>query len=275
MPRRRGQAAVLSLLVAVSAARADTAKPALPQRIASLVGTYEAASRAIVGLCVVDLRTGRPLAAARPDEQRTPASNQKLLTGAAALAKLGGSFKFTTAVCLSGKDIVLLGDGDPMLGDPRRAAANGQSIYHHVDLWAAAIRRKAGAKLAGDILVVRRVKAFRHPDWSKSQYVNDYCAPVASLNFHNNCYDVTFRVAGGAARAVVVPQSRFIRVVGKLAPGKSHLWSLRSTTDESSVTIRGTVRPTSDPYSAPVSNPPLLLGRILADRIETLPAAAS
>jgi len=279
-PRVKGLPAPVAIVLAVlavcapqspaetKAASQPASRPLTPQQQAeALVGQFRKDDGGIVGASAVNVRTAETLFSINADEPMTPASNQKLLTAAAALAKLGSGFRFTTAICLSGKDIVLLGDGDPMLGDPRRAAATGQSIYRHVDLWAAAIRRKTGAKLAGDILVVRRVKKFRHPDWPKSQYVSSDCAPVASLNFHNNCYDVTFRVAGDTTQAVVTPQSSFIRVVSRLSPGEPHLWSLSSASDESSVTIRGTVKATTDPYSAPVSNPPLLLGRVLADRI--------
>ncbi len=47
-----------------------------------------------------------------------PASVQKLCTTAVALEKLGNDFQFVTTVAMAGSDLVIVGDGDPTLGDP-------------------------------------------------------------------------------------------------------------------------------------------------------------
>jgi serine-type D-Ala-D-Ala carboxypeptidase/endopeptidase (penicillin-binding protein 4) len=52
----------------------------------------------------------------------TPASTTKLLTGAAALAELGPMARFRTTVRQSGREVVLVGGGDPFLASSRAAA---------------------------------------------------------------------------------------------------------------------------------------------------------
>ena len=245
--------------------------PSLQDGIDRLVSEYEKASGAVVGVSVVSLPGGKATAAVRADRQFVPASNQKLLTGAFALAKLGGQFRFTTRVYLSGGDIIVEGGYDPLPGDPRLAKVAGKSIYHELDRWAAAMKIKLGKTFKGALIVSALTdrRAYRHEDWPKSQHQRWYAAPVAPLNFHDNCFDVTFAVRDGKVIPNVQPESRLIRIVNRLRLDSRHVWSLGSRADDSVVTLRGKVSTsTRDPYSVAVNDPPLLLGRVLVDRLE-------
>ena len=80
--------------------------------------------------CLVVDRDGLRLYDARPDERLVPASNLKLLTGFAALTRLGPETRFTTEArstrppsngVLDG-DLFLIGGGDPLLGTADYAA---------------------------------------------------------------------------------------------------------------------------------------------------------
>jgi len=244
--------------------------PSLQQAVAALAADYEKRSGAVVGVSAVDLPSGRAVVSVRAGELFIPASNQKLLTSAFALAKLSGDFRFTSAVYRLGGNLLVFGDGDPTVGDPVLAAAAGRSIYAELDRWSAAISKAVGAKLDGDILVCGLADAgrYRHADWPKSQHHRWYAAPVAGLNFHNNCFDVTFVRDGREVRPEVQPAGGFIRLVTGVKLGRRHIWSLLSSADDSTVTITGTIIGTvSKPVSVAVNNPPLLLGRVLADRL--------
>lgn len=271
--KRPGQASLvwLAVLLGLFPSQAAGGDGRLSQRIKAMVSKYEAASGAVCGLSVVDLRDEKTLLEVRPDRLFIPASNQKLLTSAFALARLGEKFKFTTSVYLLGRDILIVGGGDPTLGDPVVAGDKGETVYAELDRWAQAIRRKVGPAFGGDLLVCGSfpLKSFRHPDWPESQRHTWYSAPVAGLNFHNNCFDVTFTVADGRIHPNVSPASRFIRIANDLKKGKRYLWSLRSNDDDSLVRLRGKVGGASaSPQRAAASNPPMLAGRVLADRLE-------
>ena len=142
----------------------------LQQRASVLVSACQKATGCVAGVSAVDLRTGETLVAIRDKQLFIPASNAKLLTGAFALARLGGDFKFVTSVYLLGDDILIRGDYDPTPGDPRLAAAADESIYAELDRWAAAVKRRVGERFAGDVLVCDRRggRAYRHPDWPTS-----------------------------------------------------------------------------------------------------------
>ena len=275
----RAWAVCAMLLLAATAGGAE--KPAtLAQRIAQAVGVYEQRSKAVVGAAAADLRTGKTILGLRQNQQFVPASNQKLLTAAFALAKLGGNFRFETAAYLVADDLWIVGSGDPTFGDPRiakRSGKNGKGVYAELDRWAAAIAKVRPGGIDGNIVVFScftpgqsaRLESFRHPMWPKSQHHNWYAAPVAGLDFHNNCFDVTFaRDKRGATVPVVVPRTRWIRVVNRTRPGAKHVWSLRTNADDSVLTVRGTVKgPSRYPLSVAADNPPLLFGRVLADRL--------
>ncbi|MFW6062457.1 MAG: D-alanyl-D-alanine carboxypeptidase/D-alanyl-D-alanine-endopeptidase, partial [Planctomycetota bacterium] len=262
-------AAVVLATACVAAARPidDAAK-----EVRERVQAYERGSGAKVGLSIVDARTGRPVLGMRRNELMIPASNQKLLTSAFALSKLGTGFRFTTAVYLVGEDLVILGDGDPTLGDPRLARKNGRSVYAELDGWVKKVRARLGSGATVDnVLLVRRRKRqpLRHPDWSEYRSQDDYVAPVCELNFYNNCLDVTFQVGGGRVYPKVKPASRLITIVDRLRKGRRHIWSLSMNGDDSKITLRGRVtQTTSEPYSVAVNRPGLLLGRVFADRLE-------
>ena len=259
------------LCVAFACEAAFAGEPtALEKAALSAIEAYEAQHGGIVGFCAADVRSRATLVELRAKERFLPASNQKLLTAAFALAKLGGEFEFTTEVCLLGKDLLLLGDGDPTLGDPVLAAGSGFTVYAELDRWAAAVKEQVGERGIRRIVACStlRPEGARHPDWPAEQRRQWYVAPVSGLNFQDNCYDVTFTVVGGQVQPDVRPQSRFIRLENELKIGAKHVWSLRPNEDESVVTLKGTVKTsTSEPLSVAAENPPMLLARTFAERL--------
>ena len=247
-------------------------KPASPQvKVAALVAAYEKEIKATAGVSAVRVADGGVLASIRSDRRFVPASNQKLLTGAFALARLGGEFKFVTTVYLLKSGVILIrGDFDPTLGDGRLAAAAGKSRYGELDRWAEAVKAASPKKPPPRILLEDSPKAadYRHPDWPQSQHRGWYAAPVGRLNFNNNCFDVRFHLAKGRAIAGLFPDSRFWRIVNKVKPGRKNAWWLTPDADHSVITLRGTINQ-SRPGALTVAadNPPMLLGRTLAERL--------
>jgi D-alanyl-D-alanine carboxypeptidase/D-alanyl-D-alanine-endopeptidase (penicillin-binding protein 4) len=228
--------------------------------------------RATVGLAIVELPSGETLYEHNAGKALVPASNQKVLTTAVALHRLGRDFAFTTALCRLGEDLVVTGDADPTLGDPVLAARHERSIYADLDRWSARVRKLAGATIDGSLLMRSRIAPQKlwNPDWTARDRSRHYGAPVADLNFHNNCYDVTFQRDEKTARIVPVvqPASAFIDVDDQLRRGKRHTWRLIPAAGDAAVILKGTVRSTSRfPLSVPCDDPPLLLGRVLLDRL--------
>jgi D-alanyl-D-alanine carboxypeptidase/D-alanyl-D-alanine-endopeptidase (penicillin-binding protein 4) len=250
---------------------AGPARAGLDEQLKARISDYRNSSKALVALSVVDLQTGKTLSSLQQTRQMIPASNQKLVTSILALKRLGHDFTFKTSVYLYQGDLCLAGDADPTLGDPILARRDNQTIYDELDLWARTIGPKLPRRSFGDLVLYADPPAgtqWQHTDWSDGDKARWYGAPVGALNFHNNCYDVTFRIQAGKVLPDVTPASRFIQVTDQTRKGKRQIWLLRPEEDESKILLKGTVaRASSEPISAPAKHPPLLLGRVLADRL--------
>ncbi len=176
------------------------------------------------GVLVVDPVAGDTLYSRNAGKLFMPASNQKLLTGATALALLGGDFRFETRVMgasapihgiLTG-DLAVIGDGDPTYSDslaggdamaPFRALADSLAARGIVDITGRLVR-------GGD--------AF--PDsslgfgWAWDDLDYDYSAPVDEL-FFNEGYATITVVAGripGAPVTVRTSPARSVPRIGRV-----------------------------------------------------------
>lgn len=263
---------LMTAAAVATTANAQTAsrRSELTAKLTELVRAYEQQSGATVGLCV-RYADGSELLCRNGGRQFVPASNQKLLTAAFAITELGHDYSFTTRVLAKGSDLYVVGGFDPTLGDARVAEEKGEDIYAELDRWAKAAKEHSGDRnIRRMILAVRSPKGpYRPDDWPRSQHQRWYCAPVAALNFNNNCYDIGFTVtSAGAVIPRVSPGSRFISVVNNVRRSSRHVWSMSAAADESTVTLRGQVSTTTpDPLPVAANDPPMLLGRVFADRL--------
>jgi D-alanyl-D-alanine carboxypeptidase/D-alanyl-D-alanine-endopeptidase (penicillin-binding protein 4) len=246
--------------------------PSLQDRAADIAARFERAGLGRAGIAAVDLLTGRQVLAVRADEPFMPASNQKLLTSVFALERLGADFRFATGAYVLDGDVVVSGEFDPTFGDPLIAAEAGRDIYAELDRWAAAVRAAVAGKPVRDVLVVSpHGWPARHPDWPAAQRDDWFAAPVGTLNFNDNCMDVSFAGPAGKPTPVLSPAGRLIRIDNRLtiSPGKPNRWSLRGAGNEQTFVLSGVVgQAGGEPISVAVDNPDLLLGRTLADRLE-------
>ncbi|HUO09628.1 MAG TPA: D-alanyl-D-alanine carboxypeptidase/D-alanyl-D-alanine-endopeptidase [Phycisphaerae bacterium] len=117
-----------------------------------------------------------------------PASNCKILTTAAALEKYGARASFKTYLYKVGEDLVVVGGGDPGLGDPKIAEAKGEKITTAFERWAEVLKR-AGVVQFRDLVIDDRVfDAERvNPNWPAHDAGEWFCAPIGGLNFNDNC----------------------------------------------------------------------------------------
>ena len=250
----------------------------LQDQIAQLVTTYEGGSGAVAGVSVRRCDGGDKIVSVKDDELFTPASNQKILTSAFALAELGGDYQFETRIYAQGNDVIIVGDFDPTLGDPVLAESSGRGIYADVDEWAAAIKRHFGDREVDTIILAAwgDTTSWRHPNWPTNQRRRTYVAPVSTLNFANNCLAATFVRTGQVIQPTLIPASRYIRVINNLAVGTEQAWSLVPSDDLSTVTLRGRIATSSNErIGTAIDNPPMLLGRVLAERLARIGVGCS
>ncbi|MGC8667179.1 MAG: D-alanyl-D-alanine carboxypeptidase/D-alanyl-D-alanine endopeptidase [Chthonomonadales bacterium] len=167
-----------------------------------------------MGVVIQHLATGRVLYSLNPGALLMPASNQKLVTSAAALAILGPDFRFITRVVAAeapGPDgmvrgnVYLKGGGDPLLND------------QDLDDLAAAVRKAGVRCITGG--VVGDASLFTDgpygDGWAWDDFSYAYSPEVSALNLNENVVIVECRPGRRAGDPVAVrlrPDVGFVQV---------------------------------------------------------------
>ena len=222
-----------------------------------------------VGLQAVWLKDGAVLASRDPQTPMQPASVHKLATSAVVMSVLGSEFKFTTTLATLGEDLLVVGDGDPTLGDPIMASESGGTIYDVPDAWVAKLKELKITAIKGKIIVDDGIfEGGRNPDWPRGQESTWYSAPVSGLNFNDNCLDISVRRTGASVSAELSPASQFMDVINRLTAGSKDTYHMRLANEDRTVTLLGQVKSSSSsPQPTAINEPALLFGRVLADRL--------
>jgi len=138
-----------------------------------------------------------------PDTPRTPASNQKVLTAALALHRLGADFRFRT-VFARGPDgsLLVIGDGDPNMSG-RFFDGDANLVLRAV---ARDLKQEGLTAVPGGIILdaTRFDDQFVHPDWPADQLDRWYSAPVGALVYNDSCWDFKVRPASVPGGRVAV-----------------------------------------------------------------------
>jgi len=266
--------ALTVLLVAWPAAPAYAE---LQQRVEQLIRDAGYSSRHI---SVAVRECGEPtlavdVAASTP---RIPASNQKLLVSGLAARVLGPDFRFETRLLQRDGDLVVVGDGDPGLGDdallaemtlPDGSPATATGL---LDLWAAAAWQ-SGVRTVDTLVIDDRVFGgdVRSDGWPKDQLHQWYCAPVTGLNFSCNTISFTPAPSGGRVLPRGRPSWGGIEIVNEMKVGAAGSKSVIHTAggpDRSHILLRGNVsRPQQSPVQVSIEAPAEAFGLLLADRL--------
>ncbi len=225
-----------------------------------------------VGVHAVDARTGRRLYARNADELFVPASNQKLLTTAAALDLLGADFTFITTFALRGQDLVVIASGDPGLGDPRLAKRAEQAIDAAFVRLAEALKQAGRPRIAGDLVVDATVfgRTLFHPNWPADQAGEWYAAEVAGLNFNNNCVDIRLAPDGGKVAVELTPATDYVTITNKAVvdSGKHLVWFQRQGKGNL-IVAGGKVKARMwEPASVPVHDPTAFTARVIVETLK-------
>ena len=192
---RRAARALAAILVAGCAAR--RALPPLAPEVLQLDAELDSAfsgvafARASWGVVVQSRDNGQVLYRRNADHLFMPASNQKLLTGATSLARLGADFRYHTPVLARGSrtadtlrgDLVVIGRGDFTLS---QHASGGADVLASLRPWADSLRARGIHVVTGR--VVGDASFFPDPvlgeGWMWDDLQDSYSAPVGALQFN-------------------------------------------------------------------------------------------
>jgi D-alanyl-D-alanine carboxypeptidase/D-alanyl-D-alanine-endopeptidase (penicillin-binding protein 4) len=198
-----------------------------------------------------------------------PASNVKLLTTAAAFERYGPKAAFRTLLYRIGNDLVVVGSGDPALGDPKLCAEAGWTVTTLFEQWAAQLQ-KIGVKSYGDLIVDDSAldQQFIHPAWPTDQLLSWYEAPVGGLNFNDNCLDWLPTISAHGVGAQLIPSTKYVSLANKAKRGgETHAWLWRAA-DSNAFELRGTIAANGhEPESVTIVEPGLWSGTVIRDTL--------
>lgn len=142
-------------------------------------------------ILAISLASGDTLVAVEADQPLAPASNQKVVTSAAALHHLGPEYRFSTYLLADGPvrdgvlhgDLILFGTGDPTFGDPPQRGAGAA-----FPAFLAALREMGIEEVRGDVVGDESYfeGPFRRPAWNPGGLNDWYAARVSALTFNEN-----------------------------------------------------------------------------------------
>lgn len=168
------------------------------------------------GVLVVDALDGDTLYSHNAGKLFMPASNQKILTGATALAQLGPDFRFRTTFAACGQvrrgtlqgDLVVHGRGDPSFSDAMRGDAMIPMREVADSLAAHGIRRIRGSIIAGADAFPDAPHGF---GWAWDDFTEPYSAGVDELFFNEGFARIVLTPNPRRTRGAVIATSRPIR----------------------------------------------------------------
>ncbi|GAA3435814.1 D-alanyl-D-alanine carboxypeptidase/D-alanyl-D-alanine-endopeptidase [Kutzneria kofuensis] len=237
-------AALLALPAAASAGSANAS--ALGQDLDSLLANPELAG-GHAGLVVRNADTGETLYSRLGDDLLVPASNEKLVTSAAALDLLGADYSFDTIVRPAGTVSGGTLTGDLYLkgfGDPSTTLADYQAMANQVKQ--AGITNVTGHLVADDTYYdsVRL-----GPGWAWDDEPYFYNAQVSALTVapdnNANAGSVNVTVAPGAqgqpAVVTMTPPNTYVTIQSTATTGTSTGLSVNRVHGTNTITVSGTI----------------------------------
>lgn len=224
---------------------------------------------------VQSMETGEVLYELNPSKLVMPASNMKVVTMAAAAARLGWDHRYETTLATAGEldddgvlhgDLVVRGTGDPSIGTDDEATA----VF---EVWAKQLAEAGVTAIDGR--VVGNDDVFDDEGfgaaWSWDDIPYGYAAQAGALQYHQGIVELTVTpgdTVGAPARVTVTPTGSLLEprnhVVTTAAEQPRAIRIARLPTRRV-LQIRGTIPLGSDPYvrTAAVVNPTLFFVRAL------------
>ncbi len=196
---------------------APAASASLAGRISAVIND-KAQRNAHFTIKIIDASSGRTLYTRNSDEPMAPASNMKIVTSAAALHYLGHDYRFVTKVGLIDKRLIVIGSGDPLLGDRQTDQKYGRPAGWLFDDIANALREHKRTGLE-EIIIDRYVFDGNRicPNWPVEQLNQSYACEVSGINYNCNCVRVSARRSGSKAIVNVDPATNYIQVVNEVS----------------------------------------------------------
>ncbi len=220
--------------------------------------------------CILAVRAddGKALYSRNAQNPMIPASNMKLVSSAAALYYLGADYVYQTRAALQDGNLVVIGAGDPVLGDAAVDACSGRKDGWAFDAIVCALQDK-GVTQVGDVILdsfffdQNRV----HLSWPADQLNQWYACETSGINYNRNCVRIVAS-RNGAATLEMEPDNDYIELVSQLRAvtrGASAVGAYRTNTPNR-LTVRGNINKETG-FDVAIERPSGLFGNLLVRRL--------
>ena len=209
--------------------------------------------RALVGVMVEDLKTGRVLYSRNEDLLFIPASNEKLLTAAASLHWLGSDFMYCTQVYTTATlssdsvlegNLLVVGSGDPSFSET--FGINPDSVFSS---WAESLKTRGVHRIAGSVVtdesLFDKERLGYGWDWHYLSYW--YAAEVSALSYNDNSVQIDVfpgDSVGATASVLLSPRTSYAKLTGTVltsSPGTGTSVDIRRTPSTNEICISGSL----------------------------------
>jgi D-alanyl-D-alanine carboxypeptidase/D-alanyl-D-alanine-endopeptidase (penicillin-binding protein 4) len=222
------------------------------------------------GIDIIEADTDKRLYARNAAEPMIPASNMKLITTAAALHYLGPDYAFETTVALQDDKLVVIGGGDPLLGD------RITDIKHSREKdWI--FREIAQTLIHNDVNNIRDIIVDTtifddervHPNWPIEELNRWYACEVSGLNYNDNCIEITCTNRNSQIQVDIDPQTDFIKIINQVTTVSSGTGAVGAYRTETlnTILLRGRCRTTQGPFRVAIERPAAFFAFLLAENL--------
>lgn len=219
---------------------------------------------------IVKVDSGKTIYSHNSNTPLVPASNMKIIVSAAALRYLGPDYEYKTKVALSGNTLVVIGSGDPLLGDKDTDTKYGRNTGWIFEDIAAKLKKKNLTSLH-DIIIDSTVfdDQLAHPNWPADQLNRHYACEVSGLNFNGNCIDIIANNIRGKIVVLTEPKTAYVKILNKvkaISNGKEALGSYRNP-QPNEITVFGKCKKRQGPFEVAIQRPAALFGFLLFENL--------
>ncbi|HKJ67610.1 MAG TPA: D-alanyl-D-alanine carboxypeptidase/D-alanyl-D-alanine-endopeptidase [bacterium] len=219
---------VVTLILLVGCAGASRSVEQKPAGLEALIEPYlqhPALVNATVGIFIQEPETRRVIYRKNAHTLFMPASNQKLITTAAALSELGPDFRFRTQIYRDGSidngvlrgNLYIRGTGDPTLSGRFHDGETLRDLRN----WADSLQAAGISRITGDIIADANLFDDRRlgNGWEHNDLSYWYAAEISALSFNDNCLNVRITPAdsiGAPAHLKYEPNTGYVEVTNHL-----------------------------------------------------------
>ncbi len=241
----------------------------LTRRIDSIIN-HPLQQKVEFSIHIVNANSGETVYSHNAKKALIPASNMKVVVTAAALEYLGPDYEYTTRIGLCGDTLVVIGSGDPLLGDEKisyKYSRQANWLFKEI----AAALRKYGIETINDIVIDTTVFDDQrvHPNWPRNDLNRWYACEVSGLNFNNNCIEVSAENNAGKIAITTDPPTKYVQFINKISPtstSRSVIGAYRNSTPNK-ITLRGKCKDRVGPFDVAIENPAGFFGFLLAENL--------